>query len=137
MNNLLSLLLSALLLFVGVQQREDGHATIVIVVRGDGPASFASSIPAGWDVVRRHASTGLLSDDADPRGTPPSVVRWSGVVSDTAPILVWIELLALPGAKSGAVVVSGEGQTVTCWVRAPGEVAPDPLKKLWLPWIRR
>jgi hypothetical protein len=128
---------AAPILASSVQQRPGSErATIVITVRGDGPASFVMNVPPGWDVTRTHASTGLLTDDANPRGTPPSVVRWTGVVSDDAPALIWIELLALPGARPGwaAVVVGDE----TVWIRAPGEVAPDPrqARRVWLPIAR-
>jgi len=130
--NSLRILLSIILLFVGVQQQHDGQATVIVVVRGAGPASFTASIPPGWDVTRTFASTGALTDDAAPPGTPPTVVRWSGVVSDAAPALVWVELRALPHAKDGVVVV---GDT-RVRVRAPGGVAPEPVKKVWVPIAR-
>ena len=131
-----SRLILALLLFVGVQQQPgSATATIVVVVRGAGPASFVASIPPGWDVTRTFASTGALTDDASPIGTPPTVVRWSGVVSDSAPALVWVELRTMPGAKDGVVVVGDE----TVRVRAPSGSAPAPVRKVrkvWMPWIR-
>jgi len=115
------------------QQPSSATATVVVVVRGAGPASFVATIPHGWDVTHSFASTGALTDDANPIGTPPTVVRWSGVVSDTAPALVWIQLLALPHAKDGVVVVGDR----SVWVRAPSGSAPAPRRRLWMPLLRR
>ena len=131
---LLRLILSAILLFVSVQQQPgSATATIVVVVRGAGPASFTMSVPPGWDVTRTFASEGSLTDDANPPGTPPTVVRWTGVVSDDAPALVWVELRALPHARDGVVVV---GDTAVR-VRAPSGSAPAPRRRLWMPLLRR
>jgi len=131
----------------GVQQKDGSStASLVVTLFADAPevATIRITIPPGWDVRSRSASTGALGDDSGPPGTPPSIVVWRGDVGPDAPVLIQVSLLALPYARPGwasvDVLASDDRSNVVsdrAWVRAPGEVTKPPLRRLWLPLIRR
>lgn len=138
----------------GADLLPNGRVLVVVELRATEyqTATLSLGTPLGFTVTSVGVSSGAYAvPDMFPRETPPPFVRWTGEVSSTQPITLFVLYTVLPGAAPGdrKLIVSGLAGGVpiatalfvrVCCVAQPTpEPPPVPMAsshRVYLPTLR-